>query len=172
VIRVVSLEPFEEELIQKLCRILFQAYGLGCEHAGELPLPDEALKGGKIDAPTLLEKVERVASFADDKILYLTQQPLAERQLPSGRAPTPGFAQYSGERAVLSAYGLPQGDALLKRLAKQAIHDVGHLWELHHCLDPRCSMYTPWSPPFASGEPVLCPYCRDKSGEKIRLAKT
>jgi predicted Zn-dependent protease len=169
---VVTLEPFDEELTNKLCRIIFQAYGLGCEFAGEVALPDEARKGGKLDAGVLLDKVERVASYADDKILYLSKQPFASRDVPCGKAPTPGLAQYAGERAVVSAAGLPQGDALLKRIAKQAIHDVGHLWGLHHCLDPRCSMYAPWSPPFQTGEPLLCPFCRDKSDRRIRLAKT
>ena len=171
-IRVVALEALDEELMSGLTRILYQAYGLGCEFAGEVELPDEALKAGKLDAPLLLEKVERVASYADDKILYVTNQPLAPRSLPSGKAPTPGFAQYAGECAVLTTHGLPEDDPLLKRLAKQAVHDVGHLWELHHCLDPRCSMYAPWSPPFQSGEPVLCPFCRDKSDHRIRMAKT
>ena len=171
-IRVVALEEFDEELTKGLCRIIFQAYGLGCEYAGEVELPAAAKKAGKVDAVVLLDKVERVASYADDKIVYITKQPFAPRDLPSGKAPTPGFAWYAGERAVLTSHGLPGGDDLLKRMGKQAIHDVGHLWELHHCLDPRCSMFAPWSPPFMVGEPVLCPYCRDKSDRRIRLAKT
>lgn len=171
-IRVVTLDPFDTELVEKLCRIIFQAFGLGCEYAGEVPMPPEAVKGDQVDAQELLKHVDPVKSYADDKVLYLTSRPFAPRALPSGEAPTPGLAQYGGERAVLSSHGLPEGDALLKRLAKQALHDVGHLWELHHCLDPRCSMHPPWALTFATGEPVLCPFCRDKSEQRIRMAKT
>ena len=52
------------------------------------------------------------------------------------------------------------------------MHQIGHAWELHHCLDPRCSMYLPWTPSFAAGEPIFCTFCRDKSEQKLRLAKS
>jgi predicted Zn-dependent protease len=172
VIRLVTLDPIEREVIDKLCRIVFQAYGLGCEYAGDVPVPKEAVKGDSLDAVELLAKAQAVKSFADDKTVYLTTRPFLPRELPSGKAPTSGFAAYSGERAVVTTSGLPEGEALLKRLAKQVVHDVGHLWELHHCLDPRCSMYATWTPSFVTGEPVLCPFCRDKSEQKIRMAKT
>lgn len=171
-IRLVTLDPIEQETLQKLSRIVFQAYGLGCEYAGEVPVPKEAIKGDALDAVELVAKAQGVKSFADDKVVYLTTRPFTPRDLPSGKAPTAGFAQYSGERAVVTTHGLPGGEALLKRLAKQVVHDVGHLWELHHCLDPRCSMYATWAPSFASGEPILCTFCREKSEAKIRLAKT
>jgi archaemetzincin len=169
---VVTLDPFEPELIDQLCRIVYQAYGLGCEYAGEVAMPAEAVDGQEIDAVALIEHAEQVKSFADDKVVYLTSRPFSRRKLPSGEAPTPGFSQQGGERAVLTSHGLPEGDALLKRLAKQALHDIGHLWELHHCLDPRCAMHPPWALTFATGEPILCPFCREKSEHRIRMAKT
>lgn len=171
-IRLVTLDPIEQEVLTKLSRIVFQAYGLGCEYAGDLPVPKEAAKGDALDAIELLDKAQGVKSFADDKIVYLTTRPFLARELPSGKAPTAGFAQYSGARAVVTTHGLPGGDALLKRLAKQVVHDVGHLWDLHHCLDPRCSMYATWAPSFATGEPILCTFCREKSEQRIRMAKT
>lgn len=171
-IRLATLDPIERETLDKLCRIVFQAYGLGCEVAGEVAMPPEALEGDAVDAAVLLEKAPAVKSFADDKTIYLTTRPFLSRELPSGKAPTAGLAQYSGERAVVTTHGLPEGEALLKRLAKQVVHDVGHLWELHHCLDPRCSMYATWAPSFATGEPLLCTFCREKSEQRIRMAKT
>ncbi|MBI5549536.1 MAG: hypothetical protein HY901_37090 [Deltaproteobacteria bacterium] len=171
-IRLVTLDTLERETLDKLCRIVFQAYGLGCELAGELQVPKEALKGDSVDATVLLERAPAVKSFADDKILYVTTRPFLNRELPSGKAPTPGLSQYGGERAVVSTHGLPGGEALLKRLAKQVIHDIGHLWDLHHCLDPRCAMYAPWAPSFSTGEPILCTFCREKSEQRIRMAKT
>lgn len=169
-IRLVTLDSFDEELVSALTRLLYQAYGVGCEHAGEVEIPKEAIKGKELDATVLLAKAEAVVTYADDKVLYLTSRPFAPRELPSGKAPTPGLAEFGRTRAVVSTHGLPKGDDLLKRLGKQAIHDVGHLWELHHCLDARCAMYPPWTPAFQTGEPILCTFCREKSERKIRLA--
>ena len=171
-IRLVTLDPIERETVDKLCRIVFQAYGLGTEFAGEVPTPREAVKGEQLDAVALIEHVQQVKSFADDKTVYLTTRAFLPRDLPSGKAPTTGYAQYDGERAVVTTHGMPEGEDLLKRLAKQVIHDVGHLWQLHHCLDPRCSMYATWAPSFGSGEPMLCTFCREKSEQRIRMAKT
>ena len=171
-IRLVTLDPFEPEVVQKLSRVLFQAFGLGCEYVGDAEPPPSAVHGETLDAVRFLEAAPEVKSFADDKVVYLTGRALAGRDLPSGKGPTPGFSLYGGPSAIVTSHGLPKGDALLKRLAKQAVHDLGHLWELHHCLDPRCSMYAPWAPTFANGEPVLCTFCREKSEARIRMAKT
>ena len=57
-------------------------------------------------------------------------------------------------------------------IGRNALHQLGHLWELHHCLDPRCSMYPPWTPSFPQGDTTFCAFCRDKSEAKIRLAKS
>ncbi len=113
-----------------------------------------------------------VRSFADDKLLYLTRRKLKERVLASGTAPTQGFAQYGKERAIISTHGYKDLEASLKMVGRHALHQLGHLWELHHCLDPRCSMYPPWTPSFATGEPTFCAFCRDKSEQKLRLAKS
>jgi hypothetical protein len=42
VIRVVTLEEFLPEDVAAICTQLYQAFGLGCEPAGALPLPEEA----------------------------------------------------------------------------------------------------------------------------------
>jgi archaemetzincin len=172
VIRLVSLDPLDPEVLTKLTRVLFQAFGLGCEHIGEAAPPSSANNADAIDAVEFLKSAPEVKSFADDKVIFLTGRPLAGRDLPSGKSPTPGFSLFGGATAIVTSHGLPKGDALLKRLAKQAVHDLGHLWELHHCLDPRCSMYAPWAPAFANGEAVLCTFCREKSEARIRMAKT
>jgi predicted Zn-dependent protease len=52
------------------------------------------------------------------------------------------------------------------------MHQLGHTWELHHCLDPRCAMYPPWTLNFEGGDTFFDTFCRDKSEQKIRLAKS
>jgi predicted Zn-dependent protease len=181
VIRIVTLDTFDEVDIALLCRTLFQAFGLGTEHAGERPLPAEAQRdGGRYDAETLLAEVEPIKTFADDKVLYLTSAKLSLQPGPLGEPPCWGFAQYGGEKAVVSTARFPARgaseasiEAWRKRLARESIHVVGHLWDLHHCYDARCAMHPSWSPALpASPEADLCSFDRDKSERRIRLAKT
>jgi predicted Zn-dependent protease len=169
VIRLATLDHLDNELLDWLRKTIFQSFGLGCELAGEVPIPKKAIENQIIDARALLKNVLDVESFADDKILYLTSLPLAVRNLPSGEVPTFGLSTYGGKRAVVSIHGLPPGDILFKRAGKQALHEVGHLWKLHHCLDHRCAMHPPWTASFAQGDPILCSFCREKSEFSLSL---
>ncbi len=180
-IRIVTLAPLGEGDMAFLTRTLFQAYGLGTEHAGERKLPREIEReDGSYDAAQLLAEVEPVKAFADDKVLYLTAAPLSMKPGPLGEPPCYGFAQFGGERAVVSTARLPPRgvtetsiEAFRRRLAREAVHFVGHLWDLHHCYDPRCAMHPSWSPNLpADPEYGLDTFCREKSERKIRLAKT
>jgi archaemetzincin len=181
VIRIVTLAPFDDGDITSLARTLYQAFGLGTEASGQRPLPPEAERDdGRYDAEALLAEVSAVRTFADDKVLYLTTAPLSMRPGPLGEPPCWSLAQYGGERAVVSTARFPARgvseasiEAFRKRLARESIHAVGHLWDLHHCYDARCAMHPSWSPSLpASPEADLCTFDRDKSERKIRLAKT
>jgi len=176
VIRVVTLDAFEEGDVDVVCKQLFQAFNIGAEFASKLPLPEEALlPDGSYDADLLLTEAESVKLVADDKLLYLTHAKLKQPEGPVGRPPTYGFSQFGGQRAVSSTSLFPKklepgSDEYRKRLAKQAVHEIGRLWELHTCIDPKCSMHTSWSDAFETHvEPILCNFCREKSEERIRM---
>jgi archaemetzincin len=170
VIRVVTLDPYEAPHLAKLCKLLYSAFAVGCEHSGSVEVPKELTE--PLDANAVLEKAAGVRAYADDKLLYLTARKLKDRELPSGVAPTNGCAQYGKERALITTAGVKDFEEQLKLVGRHALHQLGHLWELHHCLDPRCSMYPPWTPSFANGDSIFCTFCRDKSEQKIRLAKS
>jgi archaemetzincin len=181
VIRIVTLAPFDDGDIAFVSRTLYQAFGLGTEHVGERKLPAEAEgDDGRYDGPKLLEEVSPVRTFADDKVLYLTTVPLSMKPGPLGEPPCHGFARYGGDRAVVSTALLPARgvteasiEKFRRRLARESVHYVGHLWDLHHCLDARCAMHPSWSP-LLGDDPGhdLDSFCRDKSEQRIRLAKT
>lgn len=168
-IRVVTLDEFDPKQLEKFCKTLYTAFGVGCEHTSlaELPALSEPC-----DAAKLLEQVQAVNAYADDKLLYLTTKKLKDRQLPSGVGPTFGWACYGKDRALVSTHPHRDLEESHKVVSRHSLHQLGHLWELHHCLDPRCAMYPPWTPSFAIGEASFCNYCRDKSDQKIRLAKS
>jgi predicted Zn-dependent protease len=125
-----------------------------------------------------------VKLVADDKLLYVRHRPLTPPEGPLGTPPTSGFAQYAGQRAVVTTANFPkelfeettedeEREPFRKRLAKLAVREIGRTWGLHTCLDAKCSMHPSWSAAYETNvEPVLCNFCREKSEEAIRLANT
>jgi predicted Zn-dependent protease len=181
VIRIVTLDELDPGDLAFLTRTLYQAFAVGTEHAGDRPMPPGLeTRDGRVDAAKLLAEAPPVRAVGDDKALYLTAAPLALRPGPLGEPPCWGFAEYGGSRAVVSVARLPARgvsessiESYRRRLAREAVHVLGHLWDLHHCYDARCAMHPSWSPGLpASPDSDLCTFCREKSERKIRLAKT
>ncbi len=180
-IRIVTLARIDPADLAFLTRTLFRAFGVGTEHAGDKPVPKEArTDDGRLDAVRLLKEVDPIRTFADDKVLYITDQPLALKPGPLGEPPCWSFAEFGGSKAVMTTSKLPQRgvteasvDAYQRRMAREATHAIGHLWDLHHCYDPRCAMHPSWSQGLpANPEMDLDTFCREKSERKVRLAKT
>ena len=169
-IRVITLDTYEEKPLAKFRQMLYAAFAVGCEHSGSVKLP--AGFGEPLEAVKLLEAIDGVRAYADDKLLYLTSRKLKDRALPSGNCPTHGVARYAKDRAMISTAGIKNFEESLKTVGRHSLHQLGHLWELHHCLDPRCAMYPPWTPSFPTGDAIFCTFCREKSEQKIRLAKS
>ena len=174
-IHVATLEPYEPELVDAVRRVVFGGFGVGAELTGQFSIPESALVDGQLDAEKLAFAAESLKTFADDKVLYLVKRPLRPRPSPVGPLPTHGFADYGKERAVISAAliteGCPTLEAQAQRLAKLALHTVGHLFDLHHCVDVRCAMAVPWSVNFLQWAPAeLCSFCRDKSERRMKNA--
>src|SRR6185295_10180855 len=97
VIRLVTLDAYDPKVIDRLCKVLYTAFGVGCEHAGDMPLP-----GGQsepFDAQALLQALPSPRAYADDKILYLTSRKLKPRSLVSGDVPSSGLSNQNGPRA-------------------------------------------------------------------------
>ncbi len=168
-IRLITLSDYDPKHLEKLCGVLYAAFGVGCEHSKRLHPPGSS---EPYDANKLLTQVETVRAYPDDKLLYLTSARLKDRQLPSGTVPTHGYAWYSRDRALVSTHGIKNLEEGLKLVGRHSMHQLGHTWELHHCLDPRCAMYLPWTPSYAGGDAIFDTFCREKSEQKIRLAKS
>ena len=177
-IRIVTLSEFPPDVIDFVSRRIHAAYGMGCELEGEGDVPKGSLDDDQegLDAVKIVETMDDdVTLYADDKIVYLTSEKLVAPAGPMGNGPVDGYAQYGGGKAVVTSHGLGEKGlpALDIGLAKRTAHYVGHLWDLHHCFDPRCAMHPGWSPGFAAyPEVVLCLYDREKSERKIKLGST
>lgn len=167
-IRVVTLDEFDPKHLEKFAKTLYAAFGVGAEHTGPAQIPANFPE--PLDARHLIEALPKPRTFADDKVLFLTSRKLKDRELPSGKAPTHGWAEHNKVYAIISTHGMKDFEAAYKLICRHALHQIGHLWDLHHCLDPRCAMYPTWTPSFPQGDSIFCTFCREKSEQKIRLA--
>ena len=91
-----------------------------------------------------------------------------------------GEAQMGGPCAVVSAYrlrqefyGLEADSTLLReRLLKEAVHELGHTLDLHHCDDYRCAMAASHSVEWIDlREKSLCQVCRARVEANSSLVK-
>lgn len=180
-IRIVTLAPMDPGDLDFLSKALYRQFGVGTEHVGDRPMPTgTAAADGRHDASRLLDGAPPVRAFADDKVLYLCNVELSVPAGPLGEPPAWGISLQGGDRALVSTFRFrPRGvteasvEAYRRRLARESIHYLGHLWDLHHCYDPRCAMHPSWSPHLADDpEHELDAFCREKSERRIRLAKT
>ncbi len=176
-IRIVTLGEFPPDVLDHVQRRLHAAYGMGCELQGEAKLPKSALDQalGGYDGAKLIDQIDDDTElYGDDKLLYLTTAPISAPLGPMGKGPTDGFAQQGAGKCVVSSalLGGKNQLSLEAGLAKRAAHYVGHLWDLHHCYDPRCAMHPGWAPGFLQyPEVALCLFCREKSEKKIKLGQ-
>jgi len=87
-----------------------------------------------------------------------------------------GEAQLNGKAAVVSIYrlkeGLPRLDpekAFMLRIIKEAIHELGHTFDLRHCPDHACIMHYCRSEKDVDRKSnQLCRYCRTFVDDEIK----
>ena len=169
-IRVVTLDEYEPPVLKQLTKTLYTAFGVGAEHSGSANVPSGF--ADPFDALKLLETLPKVQAFTDDKVLFLTSRKLAARKLISGEAPTYGLSKYNAQRAIVTSAHIKNLAENVPVLARYAMQEIGHAFGLHHCLDPRCSMYPQWTPTYPEGDAIFCVFCREQSEQKIRQTKS
>ena len=176
-IRVIAVGDVEASLLQKVCSKLYQVFGVGCEAGPALPMPasrrGRSAKAG-LDAAAFLEQAHsgRNALQKKDIVLYVTTKALSPIELPTGISEQPSSLSLPDKRCgVVSLDKLPQAstpERLVQRASKLAVHEVGHLLGLRHCVEAKCTMYPPWTPAFTASEAIqLCAFCQDRCERRL-----
>jgi archaemetzincin len=113
-----------------------------------LPLPSSAFDQGRLQysASRMLQHLETLSISPWDKIMGVLDRdlfvPIFTYVL--------GEAQQGGKHALVSLHRLKTQEVknvpsalslLMGRTAKVALHELGHLYNLHHCMEPRCLMH-------------------------------
>lgn len=147
---VVAVVPFESAPVTAAKVIAAHLSGyldLAAETLAPMAIPSEALDEGRIqyNAGTLIAAVEAMPLDDYFKIIALVDVDLFIPLLTH----VFGEARQNGRVAVVSLYRLaahvdgtsPSAGRVLERLAKTALHEMGHLLNLLHCDDERCLMH-------------------------------
>jgi archaemetzincin len=163
--REVSLELLDE-LSAELARI----FRVSCHVREEYLGAEFALEPtrGQYHSTAILQRMQSMVIEPDVRLLGVTGVDLYVPVLTF----VFGEAQLEGKCSIVSLhrlrdefYGLPpNAGLLLNRLAKEAIHELGHTLGLRHCLDWRCVMASSHNVELIdskSGE--VCPACRQKA---------
>lgn len=132
-----ELLPFLQEKLSLIFR-------LPVERGKELELPEKALNRYReqYEASRLLEKV---SSLPNGKSLGITSVDL----FAPGLNFVFGQAEIGGRKGLISTarldprfYGEEFDESLfLKRVLKEAVHELGHTFGLRHCRNPNCVMF-------------------------------
>jgi archaemetzincin len=87
-----------------------------------------------------------------------------------------GEAQLGGKACIVSTFRLNEGrphlnmlQPYLGRIVKEALHELGHTFELRHCKDPSCLMhYCRNESDVDRKSDELCRYCKIMLGDELK----
>jgi len=144
---IVSLGNTPDDVEERACLAVRSRFEFTCEIHSPEPRPDFALDASRdqYNSLEILDWLERRFPPPDEWVLGITHVDLAIPVLTF----VFGEARLGGRSAVISTirlceefHGRPADrTVLLSRAEKGAIHEVGRMLGLTHCLDRNCVMY-------------------------------
>ena len=164
---IVSLGDTPDGAEERVRSALLSCFKLNCEILSHEPQPEFALDAlrDQYNSLEILDWLESRFPRPDRWIFGITNVDLAIPVLTF----VFGEARLEGRSAVISTFRLREEfhgrpadtTVLLSRVEKEAIHEVGHMLGLTHCLDRNCVMYPSNSLAQTDVKSTrLCPGCR------------
>jgi archaemetzincin len=170
-IRIVPLGDCDADVPERLVKVLEETFHERVETGSAIVLPGSAYDPvrGQYHGTAILENIRTIRPSGVRCCLGVTGSDLFVPGLNFvfGEADTvSGVALISLARLREEFYGAPKDDELfLARVAKEAVHEIGHTFGLGHCNSPACVMH--FSNSLADADKKgesLCPACRAEAG--------
>lgn len=167
---------FDTELIGRVLEDTGRVFGFPTQTAILLDDVDFALDANRnqYHSTAILTKLASVMQADALKVLAITRMDLFIPILTH----VYGEAQLGGKSAVVSVHRLKDGlietdEAYLNRVSKEAIHELGHTFNLRHCKDPACIMhYCRDIRDVDKKKNQLCRYCKILLEDDIKRLKS
>ena len=162
----------EDDIAQPVCRKIQEVFGFPARIRPLLSDVDFAYNPDRnqYHSTRILEKLAEKAPSGILKIIAFTRQDLYIPILTH----VYGEAQLGGKACVVSTLRLKENlsalhprKIFLSRVTKEAIHELGHTFNLRHCPDPACIMHYCRSIEDVDGKSEqLCRYCKVLLGDE------
>jgi len=146
-IEIIPLGQIESDVLGHLEENLAEIFMAKVSTAGDQASPEYAYnqKRGQYSSSFILQNLLKLKENREKKVLAVIDKDLyvPELNFVFGTAdPGNGVSIISITRLRQSYYGLAENqDLFLKRTLKEAVHELGHLLNFGHCLDPQCVMH-------------------------------
>jgi archaemetzincin len=176
---VLYLQPLgkaiEDADVEAVKRGIVEFYGLEVKILPRVPLPKSAWY-----PPRRRWRAEKILEFLNEKIpedgmriLGLTADDISTTKGSYDDWGVLGLGELPGKSGVISSFRARRraADKLVprERLAKVAVHEIGHTLGLDHCPTEGCLMHdAEGSVTSCDVEFDLCPRCREKLGARVR----
>jgi archaemetzincin len=160
--------------LNRLAGHLAQIFSCAVDILSGARMPEEAYSPyrGQYFAMVLLQKLELLKSAEREKVLALVDEDL----YTPDRAWVIGASDRIAGTAVISLYRLRQEyfgceeeeKVLYRRTCKETVHQIGHLFGMRACRNPRCAMYSSERMQDIDGKrEKFCDNCLRRIGKKV-----
>lgn len=163
-------------LVEPVEKALTTFFPLSLTVAAPAALPERAYyrPRGRYRAEILLEMLAEFAPAGSERVLGLTSVDISTSKPPHEDWGILGLASVGGRACVLSAFRCRRRARnpahAVERLAKTAVHELGHTFGLQHCPHQGCLMEDGGGSVLTTDrETDLCPDCRARLDARGKL---
>lgn len=147
-ISIVPINAIDHALLSRLALCLEERFLARVDVRRPLEVPDTVLNSARkqLFFGSFVPKLASLVEGADDIVLGVTEYDLyktSHQFIFGSSSEGQRCGAVSLHRMRAEFYGdEPDANLLFQRLLKEAVHEVGHMLGLKHCMNARCPMYS------------------------------